>query len=408
MCEARKRRGLMIAACSRIVKKGAVWVVPSQNDTHKKYTVHPDEQQPFCSCPDFELHGCTCKHIYAVRCVILREEHADGSVTETTTISQTVQRKTYPQKWAEYNRAQTGEKDLFQSILRTLCDQIPVNDEPAKRGRPRIPMGDSVFMACFKVYSTVSGRRFMCDLSAAQQKGFIQKVPHFNSIFNALESEELTPVLLDLINAAAIPLASVESDFAIDSTGFSSSKFVRWFDEKYGNNTTHHEEREWLKAHVCIGTITQVITAVEVTEKTVNDSPLLPGLLNKTTENFSVKEVSADKGYISIKNFEAINAIGADAYIAFRKGMTGGSGGILGKCFHYFSLYREEFVSRYHRRSNVESAFSMIKRKFGDSVRSKTPTAMKNEVLCKILCHNICCLISAMFELGIQPTFQSA
>ena len=47
----------------------------------------------------------------------------------------------------------------------------------------------------------------------------------------------------------------------------------------------------------------------------------------------------------------------------------------------------------------------MIKRKFGDSVRSKTDVAMRNEVLCKILCHNICCLISAMFELGITPSF---
>ena len=39
------------------------------------------------------------------------------------------------------------------------------------------------------------------------------------------------------------------------------------------------------------------------------------------------------------------------------------------------------------------------------AVRSKTDIAMKNEVLCKILCHNICCLISAMYELGITPTF---
>jgi hypothetical protein len=28
-----------------------------------------------------------------------------------------------------------------------------------------------------------------------------------------------------------------------------------------------------------------------------------------------------------------------------------------------------------------------------------------NEVLCKILCHNICCVIQSMYELGIEPTF---
>ena len=47
----------------------------------------------------------------------------------------------------------------------------------------------------------------------------------------------------------------------------------------------------------------------------------------------------------------------------------------------------------------------MLKAKFGDSVRSKTDTAMKNEVLVKIVCHNIVVLVSAMYELGLDPTF---
>ena len=47
----------------------------------------------------------------------------------------------------------------------------------------------------------------------------------------------------------------------------------------------------------------------------------------------------------------------------------------------------------------------MIKAKFGDALRSKTDTAMINEALCKILCHNICCLIQSVYELGITATF---
>ena len=47
----------------------------------------------------------------------------------------------------------------------------------------------------------------------------------------------------------------------------------------------------------------------------------------------------------------------------------------------------------------------MIKGKFGGAVRSKTPIAQVNEVLTKILCHNICVLISSMYELGIESTF---
>jgi hypothetical protein len=47
-------------------------------------------------------------------------------------------------------------------------------------------------------------------------------------------------------------------------------------------------------------------------------------------------------------------------------------------------------LQHYHKRSNVESTFSMIEAKFCDHARSKTDVAMVNEVLCKIVCHNIC------------------
>jgi len=62
-------------------------------------------------------------------------------------------------------------------------------------------------------------------------------------------------------------------------------------------------------------------------------------------------------------------------------------------------------MTRYHKRSNVESTFSAIKRKFGDSVASKNPVAMVNETLCKILCHNLTCLVQEQETLGIAPIF---
>ncbi len=80
-------------------------------------------------------------------------------------------------------------------------------------------------------------------------------------------------------------------------------------------------------------------------------------------------------------------------------------GGAFEKSLHYYHLHREEFLKAYHKRSNVESTFSMVKAKFGDSVRSRTETAMKNEVLCKFLCHNLCCLILSQIELGVEPIF---
>lgn len=61
--------------------------------------------------------------------------------------------------------------------------------------------------------------------------------------------------------------------------------------------------------------------------------------------------------------------------------------------------------SQLSARSNVESTFSAVKRKFGDSLKAKTTAAQKNELLCKLIAYNISVLIHEMFELGITPNF---
>jgi hypothetical protein len=66
---------------------------------------------------------------------------------------------------------------------------------------------------------------------------------------------------------------------------------------------------------------------------------------------------------------------------------------------------QDEIRPKYHQRSNVEAIFSMVKAKFREHVRSKTDVAMKNEVLFKLLWHNICCVIHCQYEVGIEAVF---
>ena len=389
--DARQQRGMEIAATKRLTQSG-----------NGKYTVRPDAEKPYCSCPDHEAHRGMCKHLFAVEFAMKREQNDDGSatVTQTVTVTETVKRKTYPQDWPAYNAAQTHEKDKFLSLLNDLAKRIP--SPPQANGRPRVALADAIFAACFKVYSTMSGRRFMSDLRAAHEKGYVGKMLHYNSIFKALESADLTPILKALVTETSLPLKAVEVDFAVDSSGFSACRFVKWHDEKYGKERSG---RDWVKAHVCCGVKTNVVTAVEIHDRDTADIGQFAPLVNATGENFKIGEVSADKAYGSLANHETVGQHGGTPFIAFKLNATGGVGGLYQKMYHYFCFRQEEFSSHYHKRSNVESTFSMIKAKFGDGVRSKTDVAMKNEVLCKILCHNICCLIHAMYELNIEPTF---
>ena len=159
--------------------------------------------------------------------------------------------------------------------------------------------------------------------------------------------------------------------------------------------------------HLVCGVKTHIVTGVEITRATKHESPLYPDLLKQTAKaGFTMHEVSADKGYISQKNLQATVDMGATPFIPFRVNVQPDRGTDLwSKMFFYYNFKRDEFFAHYHKRSNVETAFSMIKAKFGERLRSKTATAQVNEALCKVLCHNICCLIQSIFELGIEPTF---
>jgi hypothetical protein len=187
----REQRGMILAAMVKIVQKGKEWVVPSQSGDGSRYTVNPDDHSPSCSCTDFEIHGCTCKHIYAVRIVRQRELFADGSevVTESVTV-QTVKRKTYPQQWPAYNAAQTTEKDRLLKLLAALCDGIQEAPQEG-RGRRRLPLRDAVFACCLKVYGTLSGRRSICDVNDAHEKGYLSRPVHFNTIYKYLEDDRM-------------------------------------------------------------------------------------------------------------------------------------------------------------------------------------------------------------------------
>lgn len=241
VADAREQRGRVIAAERKVVRRGDVWIVPSQSDSEDKYAVRIDAESARCTCPDHERRRVKCRHIFAVEYVIRREQHPDGSatVTPTLTVTETIQRTTYPQNWTAYNTAQSVEKDRFQERLADLCRGIP---EPERTGTGRKPhrASDAISSMVPKVYSTFSARRFSPDLREAHARGHLSrplpglKVPQF------FENADYAPLLKQLIVASSLPPRTVESAFAIDSSGFGSSKFVEWLDE-----STAPRVRKW-------------------------------------------------------------------------------------------------------------------------------------------------------------------
>ncbi len=397
--EPRQARALHIAATTPLAPNNGRWKVPSQNGNGGYTVAVTADGSWFCSCPDHEETLAPCKHIMAVEVTIQRETGKSAD-----RFSEVV-KVTYSQNWPAYNAAQCDEKRMFLKLLGDLCAGIP-QPEGAATGRPRLPLADMAFAVIHKAYVGTSARRLESDLHEAEEKGLISHVPAFNSVLNYQRDPTLTSLLTSLVELSALPLAAVETDFAVDSSGFGTKCVKTWFSIKHGKEMT---ARDWRKAHLMAGVRTHIVTAVQMTGAHSNDAPFLPDLAKTTAKGFDVVEISADKGYLTKNNAAEIEALGATPFIPFKSNsIEPVPGSAWARMYHLFAYNREEFLGHYHKRSNVETVFAMIKAKFGDTLLARTPSAQDNEVLAKVVAHNLCVLIQSFYELGIEADLRAA
>jgi hypothetical protein len=167
----RELKALELAAMARIAFKKGAWLVPSQSTPGSSYRVTIGDA-PACECEDWILRQKDCKHILAAKIVAAR----DGKGTAPEIVTDAVpKRPTYKQNWSAYNEAQTTEKHRFQALLFDLCRGVPQPQREKGRGRQPLAIGDVIFSAAFKIYSTLSSRRFMCDLNDAHDRGYLTR-----------------------------------------------------------------------------------------------------------------------------------------------------------------------------------------------------------------------------------------
>jgi len=324
----------------------------------------------------------------------VQKETPEGTVTEKVHL-------TYTQAWNAYNEAQKAEVNLFDELLKDLVKAIPEPEQTI--GRPRLSIHETLFCAIQKVYSQLSSRRAYSLFENATERGQIDHAPDFNAPSKLFKNPEMTPILHELVTLSALPVAGLETDFSVDSTGFRTTTFSAYNGVKHGQKKEH----QWVKAHLCAGVKTNIVAAVSITDSNGGDSPQFGPLVKKTSEGFTINEVSADMAYSSRLNLQLVANAGGKAYIPYRKNATGKARGstLWSKMYHYFQLNREKFMDHYHKRSNIEATNAAIKRKFGETLKSKNPTAQVNELLAKIIAYNLTVVIHEMYENGINPDF---
>ena len=397
--EARKQRALKIVETGGISpseRREHWWIVPSQTTGGHYHVELPiDGRAPTCTCPDFEKPEVSfCKHIMAA-------EMEKGRLFVDPVAAKKAEYQDN-RDWSVVNAAHINEKDHVLRYAHELCRGIL---EPSQsRGRPRVPRRDIVFGALLWVYGTKSSRDAMFDFRMCQDKGLLSQRLHFASMLRHLQDPTLTGLLRALLRESALPMRHIERRFAVDATGFSTRIWHRWFDHKWGGM---HKEKVWLKAHAICGTDTRIVTDCIIAD--VGDSTQFAELVKNTAVHFTVEEVSADGAYASKANAEVAASIGAVPYIPVEDRVREDRGPEIWRQMVGCYRYREdEFRKHYHQRSNIETVFSMVKRKFGGAVRGKLRTVQENELLCKFILHNFRVVTMGFYALGEEPEFAKA
>lgn len=317
-------------------------------------------------------------------------------------------KKTYPQNWVLYGIATSQEKLMFFTILQDAVDHLLIEHEYKGNGRPAAFYGDIVKSLCIKSYHGYSSWTLESELHIAQAMGIIDIVHKRSTLNKYLQSAKIGDLLDKLYKTIAEPLKDVEAYFATDATGISASYGnTSWMKLRRTKEEKKHR-KEFRKLYIITGCKTNCVCAAKVTEGTEHESPHFKGLLKETAKVFNIKELSADAGYLSRENVEAISKIGSVPFIMGRKNVNvpiKGRASAWGAMLRLWKKHQMFFAEHYHRRSNVESTFSMLKRKHGAFCRAKKPISQENEILCKIVCHNAVVLAEALLSYDLRGGF---
>jgi hypothetical protein len=431
----REQRGRQIAKRGGIRKIGARYVVPAQTANSNVPTYVVDVVEQTCTCKDFELRALPCKHYEACLFMLVWQEESVN--VETIEVTPPKNKQQSKQNWPAYNRSQTTERPRVPKMLHALFQGVPDQErEAGTPGQKPIRDREAAFGLVMKVYTGLSGRRAEGDMHSYVAQGFLSRAWDANTLFRAMESPAMTPILIWGIEESGGVLAPVANEagrIVVDATGIRTpvrrvrdEKEVvieRWFDQKHkgekGEKGAEQRERrfihDWVKLHIASDALTNIVTAAKVTPsigKGTGDTTQFDELINVTAKRFQIKEVCADMGYLDKDNLATVAALGAVPFVPFttthqrrkEKNMENPSEHWR-RMWSYFDLKKEEFLKHYHQRSNVEATFGAIKQKFGGSVRSKKFVAQQNEVLAKVLLWNLTCIIQAIEELGVAAEF---
>lgn len=267
--------------------------------------------------------------------------------------------------WAAYNAALKARGSLTIWLDKGMQWYAPAS---GRRGRQHI-FSDAAIQFCLSI-------KCLFGLALRQSLGLVEsllrmagldwRVPDFSTV--SRRQKTLRVQLPYQPSTTAL-------DLLVDSTGIKFLGEGEWKRKKHGAEY----RRQWRKVHLGIDASTLEIRAIEVTDNSVGDAPMLPELLGQIPPDEPIASVSGDGAYDTKACHAAIVERGAQAVIPPRKNAQAWKATLAGalarnealRACHRLGRSIWKKWSRYHRRSLVETKMHCFKR-LGERVMART------------------------------------
>ena len=174
---------------------------------------------------------------------------------------------------------------------------------------------------------------------------------------------------------------------AVDASGIKVANRGEWIRHKW------KVRRGYLKIHIAVDVKRKKILALKVTDEKTGDGGMLQPLVEEASKKGKVAKAIGDGAYDMKSNFSYLNAKGIEPAIKVRKNTSSRAGGCMPR-----KLVAQEYLKDpedwkhnhgYGYRWMAESAFSSLKRTFGEYVSAKTIQNMAQEMMIKASLYNM-------------------
>lgn len=207
--------------------------------------------------------------------------------------------------WKAYNAALKQRGSLLIWLDKDMCWHGRAS---GKRGRsPQYSESAIQFCLTIKNLFNLALRQAMgMAQSLLKLAGLDWKVPDFSTVSRRQKHLAVT---------IGMQPTTTGLHLLVDSTGIKMLGEGEWKTKKHGADYS----RQWRKVHLGIDAQTLEIRAIEVTDNSIGDAPMLPCLLDQIAQDEVIASVSGDGAYDTKAYHEAIARRGADAIIPTRK-----------------------------------------------------------------------------------------